>query len=343
MSLHLSERTLDELRDRHVAFLLDRLSSDAGREDWRRCWREGWAWLLTRPVRDVVDPAHLADALVRVLSHDSTRTLFAPVARDIAARVLAVLKEDETSLGSHVPAQARQAIDHLLARPDLVPRRLVRELLVQEAVENALRDVLYDGLKEFHDTVNPFFAEWGIPALTSWMPIGGAAVRASMNTLRAEFDRRLEPEMRKFLLVFSRKAALHLAEVFVARSNDPNLVALRKHMVGFLLARSVKDMASPVDDEAFTDLADLTEAVVLEALASAGLGEDLRKALEHFVAENAGVTVGQWLDSIGASGQPDFEAWADLAWPQVRLAIDSPVVRSLVEGITAEFYASLKH
>ena len=58
------------------------------------------------------------------------------------------MKKDKARLGDYVPAQARLAIDDLLERNDLVPERLVRNVFDQEAIEDAIRDILYDGLKE---------------------------------------------------------------------------------------------------------------------------------------------------------------------------------------------------
>jgi len=49
-----------------------------------------------------------------------------------------------------------------------------------------------------------------------------------MEAIRAEFERRLEPEIRKFVAVFSRRAIGEMTEAVLARSQDPKLVELRQ-------------------------------------------------------------------------------------------------------------------
>jgi len=340
--LDLSEETIAELRARHTEFLLTRLASEAGRGDLAGALRDAWTASLRIPLREVLEPARLADGIVRVLSEEGTRTLFAPIARDLARQTLAWLRQNDTKLGEHVPAEARQAIERLLERPDAVPERLVREVLQQEAVEHALRDVLYDGLKQFNDTANPFFAEWGIPALLSWLPVGGSAVRASLDTIRAEFDKRLEPEIRNFLLVFSRQATARLAEVFLARSNDPSVVAMRRHVVAYLYSRSLKELAGALDDDAREQLETASESIAVAVVSSGSLHQELRRGLEGFVAEQGDRSIGEWLAAVGATGEPDIDAWVDLLWPHAVRAIGSPAFRELVDRIAGEFYDSLR-
>jgi hypothetical protein len=337
-----AKSSLARLRARHAEFLLSRLTSESAREDWVQALRETWQQVLASPVRDLVEPQAAAGAVVRVLSEDSVRELYAPILRDAGRRALESARASETALGKHVPDGARRALEALAEHPSLVPDRLVREVLGQEAVEKALRDVLFDGLREFHDTVNPFFADWGIPSLLKWLPIGAGAVKASMGTLRAEFDKRLEPEIRKFLLVFSRRATTHLADVLLSRSNDPNLVALRRNVVVFLYSQSMRELLAGVDDGAATHVETAAEAVALQAVSSRELRASLQDMLARFVADHGAEPVGDWLARIGATAEPDFEAWVELAWPLLRRSLATSALRRMIERINAEFYDSLK-
>jgi hypothetical protein len=337
----LDKTTIEELRRRHVAFLRARLRSDAVREDLEHGLRDGWEWARSLRLREIVDADALTDSLARVLTDDAVRTLAAPAARDLARRAVASLKRDETVTGDYVPEAARAAIDELLSRPGFVPDRLVRRVLEQEAVEEAIRDTLYDALTEFNDTVNPFFAEWGLPAVASWMPIGGGVLLASMGTLRAEFDKRLEPEIRKFLLAFSRKARGQLADFFIARASDPKVAALRRSVVAFVYSQSLRDLLHGLDDVAVDAMNSAAEGIVLEALAHDSPRERLREALASFVEEQGDATLGEWLASVGADGAPDFEAWTELLWHPLQIVLQGPVVLGFLEGLTAEFYDSL--
>ena len=339
--LALSHETLEALKKKHVAFLEARLGSDAAREDWIRAFRDGYAWALTLRVRDVIDPIALTDGVAKALSADSVKALFAPVGRDLHRRVLASMKSDESRLGDYVPAAARLAIDDLLERPDLVPERLVRNIFDQEAIEEAIRDTLYDGLVEFNESVNPFFADWGLPALLKRMPIGGGAILKSMGAMRGEFDKRLEPEIRKFLLGFSRKAKVKLADFFITKGGDPTSIELRKNVVSFLYAQSVKELLHGVDDAASRKAEIAAENIVLETLKRDQPRERIRAGLEDLLREAGDATFGEWLTKIGASSEPDLEAFANLLWPHVKRGIESPVSRAFFAKVTNEFYDGL--
>lgn len=339
--LALSHETLEALKKKHVAFLEARLGSEAAREDWLRAFRDGYAWALTLRVRDVIDPVALTDGVTKALTAESVKGLFAPVARDVHRRVLASMRTDESRLGEYVPAAARLAIDDLLERPDLVPERLVRNIFDQEAIEEAIRDTLYDGLVEFNESVNPFFADWGLPALLKRMPIGGGAILKSMGAMRGEFDKRLEPEIRKFLLGFSRKAKGKLADFFITKGGDPKFIELRKNVVSFLYSQSVKELLHGIDDAASKKAETAAEHVVLETLKRDHPRERLRAGLEELLREAGDATFGEWLATIGATSEPDLEAFANLLWPHVKRGIESPVSRAFFAKVTNEFYDGL--
>jgi len=337
----LPAETLEALKKKHVAFLSARMAGTAAREDWVRSFREGYAWALGLPVKEVVDVAALTDGVAAALSQASVKTLFAPVVKDVHRRTVASLKADDKRLAEYVNADARAAIDAILERSDLVPEKLVREVFAQEAIEDALRDILFDGLKEFNETVNPFFADWGLPALLKRMPIGGGAILKSMGAMRGEFDKRLEPEIRKFLLVFSRKAKNKLADVVITKGSDPKSIELRKNVVSFLYTQSLSELLAGVDDKAMKQGEIAVEQIVLESLTKEHPKKQLRAALEAFLADHGDKTVGEWLAAVGATGEPDLDAWAALLWPHVERVLASPVAHAFFEKITAEFYDGL--
>ncbi len=296
--LALSAETLEALRKKHVAFLTARLVSEAAREDWVRSFRDGYAWVLELKIGEVVDPVVLTDGVTKALTADSVKALFSPIAREIHRRVLTSLKKDKARLGDYVPAPARLAIDDLLERNDLVPERLVRNVFDQEAIEDAIRDILYDGLKEFNETVNPFFADWGLPALIKRMPIGSGAILKSMGAMRGEFDKRLDPEIRKFLLAFSRKAKVKLADFFVKKGDDPKLAELRKNVVSFLYSQSMSELLAGVDDDASKKAQVAAEHVTLETLRRPEPRAKLKEGLEAFLKDHADKTIGEFLAAV---------------------------------------------
>lgn len=330
------------LRARHIAYLAERLTDDRAKADFVHSFANVYDHVLRQRLRDLVDPGAAATALTRVLTREAVRALAAPVVREIHRRAVASLKRDDAKLGDYVPEEARDAIAALLARPDLVPEDLVRRVLEDEATQEILRDVLYDALVEFNDSVNPFFAEWGLPGLLKrFMPIGSGAVLRSVGAVRAEFDARLEPEIRKFLLVFMKRSRGKIASLAVAKNADPQFIALRKSLASFFYEQTLADVTRSVDDDARDQTDTAVEAIVIEVLAKDRPRERLVAELEAFLAERGDSTLGEWLVSIGAVARPDLETIATLLWPHVKMLLASSSARAFYERITWEFYDGL--
>lgn len=334
--------TVAALRAKHIAYLAERLTDDRARGDFVRSFANAYDHVLSRPLRELVDPAALSAVLTDVVTADAIRGLAAPVLREIHRRTVSALKTDEAKVGDFVPEAAREAIAALIARPDLLPEDLVRRVFEDEAAEEVLRDVLYDALVEFNDSVNPFFADWGLPALLKKvMPIGSGTVIKSIGAIRGEFDKRLEPEIRKFLLVFMRKSKSKIADLVVAKGADPKFIALRQSVVAWLYERSVAELTKTVDDDARDHVDTAAEEIALELAKQAHPRDRLRAEIEAFLKEKGDVTLGDWLTSIGAVARPELERIAELLWPHVRLLLESPPARAFYERVTWEFYDSL--
>jgi len=341
-ALDLTPQQIAALRTRHIAFLAERLTDDRARGDWMRSFSTGYEHVLGLALKGVLDPKQIVTGLERVLTADAVRGNLAPILREVNRRTVASLRADEAKLGDYVPAAARTAIDELVARPDLIPEEIIRRIFDDEVVEEIMRDVIYDALVEFNESVNPFFAEWGLPALIKKvMPIGSGTVLKSMSAVRGEFDKRLEPEMRKFLLVAARKSKGKIADFVVGKSGDPQLVALRRNVVRFFYEASVADLMKNVDDDARME-AD----AALEAIATGGLAEGRAKArllaeLEKLIEEHGDTTIGAFLERIGVVEPPALDGLAELTWPFVKLALESPPSRAFWERVVWDFYATL--
>ncbi len=348
--LLLPRATVVALRARHIAFLSERLASESARGDWVRGFDAAYDHFLTLRVREVVHPEILVQRLVQVASQDAISHFVAPLAREIHRRVVAALAKDTSRVGDYVPEEAREAIDAILSRRSVLPDELVRQIFDQEEIDDVLRDVLFDALKEFNDSVNPFFAEWGLPALLKrLMPIGSGTVLKSIGLLRGEFDKRLEPEIRKFLLAFSRKAKRKIADFVLAQGAqtssdakaDAGPAALRRAILSYLYARTLSESVANVDDETRKQTDSAATAIVLEILGRTGPREQLRASLEALVAEHGDETIGEWLAAMGVSGRPELEAIAELTWPAVREALQTPPFRAFVERLIWDFYATI--
>lgn len=340
--ISLPAATIAALRAKHIAYLSERLTDDRARGDFVRSFANAYDHVLSKPLRELVDPASLTALLTDVVTADAVRGLAAPVVREIHRRTVLALKSDEAKVGDFVPEAARAAISELIARPDLIPEDLVRRVFEDEAAEEVLRDVIYDALKEFNDSVNPFFADWGLPALLrKVMPIGSGTVIKSIGAIRGEFDKRLEPEMRKFLLVFVRKSKSKMATLIVSKGSDPKFIALRQSVVAWLYERSLAELTKTVDDDARDHVDTAAEEIALELAKQTHPRERLREQVDAFLAEKGDVALGEWLTSIGGVARPDLERIAELLWPHMRMLLESPPARAFYERITWEFYDSL--
>jgi hypothetical protein len=335
--------TIAALRARHIAFLAERLTDERAHGDFVRSFSAGYDHILAQRLADVVRPAALVDAIHRVLTTDTVRGLVLPIASEVNRRLVATLRADPTKLGDYVPEEARRAIDELLARPDLVPEAVIRKIIDEEVVERIMHDLSYDALVEFNSTVNPFFADWGLPALIKrFIPVGSGAVLKSMSAVRAEFDKRLEPEIRKFLLGFSRRSKVKLADYLIASAADPKLVHLRQSVARLLYEETLSSLTKNVDDDARMELDDAAVSITLEVLRRDRPREELVLELEKLVRDHGDETVGAFLARIGVSARPELEALGELLWPFVKLVMESPPARAFWERVTWDFYASLE-
>ena len=340
--LTLPAATIQALRSRHVAFLAARLTDESARADFTRSFARHYDDLLERPLRELVDPAAIEAGLAAALTSEAVRGLVAPIMREVHRRVAAAMKEDETKVGEYVPDEARDAIDALLARKDALPEPLLRRVLDDEATEEVMRDVLYDALVEFNDSVNPFFAEWGLPALIKRvMPIGSGTVLKSIGAVRAEFDKRLEPEIRKFLQVFARKSKKKTGDFVVEKASDPKFVKLRRSVVAYFYEQSLADLARASDEEGRAHVDAAATAIASAIVSKERPRERLRAELDALLREHGDTKRGAFLEAIGVDARPELDAIAALLWPHVKLTLESPAARAFYERVVWDFYATI--
>jgi hypothetical protein len=340
--LEISPALAKALAARHAAFLAERLTGAAAKSDLRRSLEEAYDDVLARPLREVLDPEHVVRSAERLLTNDALRGFVAPLARAIHGEVLAALRAETSKVGEFVPEDARRALDRLLERSDLVPEALVRQIAMDPATDLVLHDVVYDALVEFNDVVNPFFADWGLPALIKKvMPIGAGTVLKSMALVRGEFDKRLEPEIKKFLLAFFRRSKPKIADLVVAKAKDPAFATLRKNVALFVYEHTLADLLRAVDDAARDAADEATLAVVTTLVADARPRAALRATLEQLVRTHGERPLADLLRGAGVTARPDFDALVDACWPTVALLLASAPARSFYERISTEFYEAL--
>jgi hypothetical protein len=340
MASQLTPEILARLEERHLAFLCARLVSPEAAADWRsNAPRVGEALLAAR-VGEVVDPAALAAALEAALGGEAVERAARPLAKRLVPLVLAELRAEKGKVGDRFTPPARAHLDALVALPGLLPDRFLREIAEQDAVDAIMRDVLYDGFKEFSERVNPFTAEWGIPSLLKRMSVIGGAMTKGIDTVKAEFDRRLEPEIRRFLAGFSRRGLRQMVDATITRADQPTSIAVRRHMVSWILDQEVASLARSADEDALALAAELGLDLAAAELARPEARARRRALVEAAVERAKDRTVGAALADLGVTLRVDEEALAAAAWPLVRTVLGSEAVKGWLAEIVREFYAA---
>lgn len=339
MNIEERRQQIEGMRSRHAAFLAERVVSPAAREEWRANVRATWEELLHKPVGEIVSPEMVADGIEAVLEHASIDGTLRPAAHAIVSAASAEARRDQAAASTYVPPAVRAKLDALLERPRLLPEVVVREVLDSDAAEIVMRDVLFDALKEFSEKVNPVVADWGLPALLKKLsPFGLGALGKGLETMRAELDKRMEPEIRKFLLGFSRRALREVGDFTLAKADTPPFVALRKQVAARLLALPVAELAAPAGDET-ADLAAQLALDVFAALLTHPVLRARRRALvESAMRARAEKPLGEALAELGITQVPDLDALTRATWEPVTAILATEAVRSQLAKVLDEFY-----
>jgi hypothetical protein len=327
----------DETRARLSRFVIEKLSTDeaAFRADVARAI-EG---LLATPLEIVLEPARLEAAIDAALAKDQIERGARPLSKNVHMTVVRGMRTDSTKLGALVPPKARARIDKLLEKKRTINEKLIRQLIEQEAMEETLRDVIFDALKEFNEKFNPFVADWGLPGLLKGLGrFGLGPVTKSIDNVRLEFDKRLEPEMRKFLQGFSRRAVKRMADLVVQNDGDEKFVALRKSMVAFLYEQELRELVANIDDESAEAWNAIAVDVIEHSLALDVSKKKRAEAMASLLQRHGKEQLGQVLERYGFSAKPDADAIARSIWPVARAIFQGPAARARVDAIVKEFF-----
>lgn len=325
------------LKARHIAFFQARLVSAKAEAEWQENLAVVYRDLLATPLGELARPGAVADAAAAVLTSQAVEGAIRPLAKEVLGDALLALRaQDGGKVSDRVPAPARQRIMALLERPGLLPDRFLREIVKEDAVDDVMRDVLYDALKEFSEQVNPFFADWGLPALLK--KISPFGFGKGLDALRGDFDRRLEPEMRKFLRGFSKKSLRRMVEFTIEHGDEPKFVAVKKRLAGWLLSQEITELARATDVEAILLGQDIVLDVAAAELDRSDVRARRRAAIERAISARKDRPLGEVLAELGVTFTPDFGAIAAATWPVVRAAFASPATSAWIASLIEEFY-----
>ncbi len=281
--------------------------------------RASWAQLEATPVAELVDGDSLADLLEQTFSRASIEQTLSPAVHAALSLELGRLRGDSRTLGEFVPGPARAELETLLAHPQLLPERLVRMVLEHPQVQGALQEILQEALEEFSEKVNPITAEWGLPAaLRKLSPfgLGLGGLGKSLDGLNTELQRRIQPEIKRFLQGFSRRALAKIASLVLNTQDNPSTIRIRREILGSLLAEPIASLTPLAEDERLQSVRSI--AIQIAAHTAQQVREEHRRLLLAELEALAPLPLSEALEARGIRLQPDLDAFARASWPLVR-------------------------
>ena len=114
--------------DRLKAFVRQRLTGDAMRQDWRRIIEAAWLGLMDTPVQQVVPQDAILSLVESYLQPERIADLVRPGIRAVLPAIVAQMRLDNKPLGRWVPDDAKAAMRALASERGLVHEDWVRAL-----------------------------------------------------------------------------------------------------------------------------------------------------------------------------------------------------------------------
>jgi hypothetical protein len=334
---------LQTVREKQLAFFLERITGEKAKAEWQAHVAAAIETWLETPLERLTTADALTRAIEAAMAKESFARAIRPISRSIHMESVRSSRKEKTKLGHYVPKSAREKIEAILARPNKGAERLLRQVLAQDAMEETMRDVLYDALKEFNEKVNPFVADWGLPGIMKKLgPFGFGPLSKSIEGVRTEFDKRLEPEMRKFLQGFSRKALDKTGDLMSKSGSGGKWGELRKAVVQWIYDQEIRELMGDVDDEG----ASLTHGAVLDVMEHAQSLDDVKKrrqeAVAAFFARHGKDPLRKVLADYGGAPVVDAPAIAEATWPAAKALLCSEPVVTHIRKLLDEFWDAVK-
>ena len=306
----------------------DALFGPRARTEWRGPLETTVKAALDAPLGSLVVGDALADFVELVVERAFLTDTVKPVATALARFLLAEAQRDGRPLASYLSTETRDAVTAFAVSAKPVPAALLEALLAEKGVRAFVEGFLFDAMQEFYERANPFFADSGLPAMVKKMiPIGSGAVLKALDVLRDEFEKRLEPELKKFLGGFTGRA-LGSLKVGVGGGSRELAEGLASTVLGFVLNRPVSELASEMQPERM----DSAVAMVIAILADLDDDETFRarrrEIVKGFLTANASTPVRDVLAHHHVRIAPNFDALADATYPLVSGIVRLAPVRS---------------
>ena len=232
--------------------------------------------LLSQPAAELVDAAAVAALCAAILDSDELLPAIRRQTRATLERELAT--RSEKTPAELLPPRSAERLRQVLGDPTWGSGPGIRKLAENEVLEQVMGATLYEVLREFALTVNPFFSSWGLPALLKKAGIFGKLGFFGVNLesggrflegLREEFERQLEPHLKTFLQKSAKAALVRAVDLAQSEERLAAFAALRVRLFDQALQTPVSRVS--VDRARLDALEDLVY----------GLFQDARQALRR--------------------------------------------------------------
>ena len=323
MTLDAETRRL--VRETQLAWLARWLDGEEARRTWVRMVGQGVEMILASPPAALVEEAAVSRFLAETLASESLVATIAPAVVAAVADASLRVREWRESPRGLAGDTAAKAIERMAELPEVVSEAVVRAIVTSPAVETLVSAHVFEALDGFSRRVNPFVAEWGLPALLGALPLlGRATIKAAVAGVQQEFERRLEPETRRFLAVFVKESLERAARDVTTNGHAPEQVRLRKEVAAAVMRVPLREFVWSPDSELGEHALAAIRASVHHVLGHPTVREAVEGALHEVLAETA--TVRDILARHGIA-VPSTEAFAEATFPTVKGILALPEVQ----------------
>lgn len=320
---------------------MERLTGELAEEEWNRVFKAAGLELLERPLNTLLREEEAIALLEAHLDEERSVALVRPAIRFGLHHALKQARDDEQPLERYLSEAAKDAFLQLATRPDVIQEAWITELFSQDAMEELGADTLYKALKDF-STIIPRLIESMTPsALGKLARLGGRATGGVTSKVLDEVERRLEPEIKKWLERGTRRALDSAASFATEHRDDPAAMEARRNLLRFFWSQSAAFHARSFPSEV---VADLERAVEHTARHVAGLPETrerLAKVIADTYQSDGNNSLKDWLEAVGVDQEPPWEAWSKAAWSVLQTAMSGPAIQGWLKGIADEIHDRL--
>lgn len=319
------QRTAEDLG----AWLAARMTNERGKTEWRKLIEAAWKQLLAEKL-SVLIPREPIERLLAALLTDPQQ-LAALVTFDVRGALtpaVETMRADSKKIGRWIPAEARQRLMNLAQEKGTVDPQWIRALFREKAIEAIVSDTLYRALIDF-STIVPRMIQ-------SLMPGGLAKIGGLGTRVVEEIEKRLEPEIRKFLDKGTRRALESASSFAIDHLDDKVSLEFRKNMLSFALDQPASFHVNALSDARLKEIEAIARMIAQHVATNEETKTRLTEELDKISKKYGEKSVSEVLGELGVTEAPPYDQWAEVTFAILERAVTAPEVRNYMGSIALE-------